>query len=122
MTPVRDTRPDTGAEDLDAALNDPHELALLREYIERPAFRAAWIDIATGTIGCSQQQAKKRHGIGGDSTKWMMLTLEAMDVVSAPHETNKTRKLISPKTLEQAQATYADLCAVVGANPENSHD
>ncbi len=70
--------------------------------MQHEKFAPAFLDIATGQIGCSQNQCKKAHQIGGEMTYWLMIILGAWGVVAEPN-TNNRRALITKHTPDAAK-------------------
>ncbi len=69
----------------DEKLADPSNFALLQKYISHPRFDEVFVAVATGTTKCSQKQMMKHHSIGGDMPSWVMVILEAWDIVTEPN-------------------------------------
>ena len=87
---------------------DPANFGLLEKFVNNETFEKVFIDIATGTIGCSQNQAKKYHKIGGDNTYWLMIILEAWEIASPPSG-NNTRTLLTKLSPEDAAKKWASV-------------
>lgn len=85
-------------------LANPSNFGLLQCYVKNPKFEPAFIGIATGSTPCSQKQSMKQHAIGGDMAHWLMVVLEAWDIVSEP-KANNQRELI--KALSETAAIAA---------------
>ena len=101
FTKGSDTRPNpqTAAE----KLNDPSNFALLHKYVTHPKFTEVFLGVVTAKINCSQKQIMKSYGIGGDMPYWVMVILEAFELVSEPNSTNSTRHLLKPLIVTEAQ-------------------
>ena len=108
-------RTGTAMDVLNAAMTDPKEFAILHRFVIKPVFSHAFLDVAMGKIGCSQNAIKSKHKIGGDFTAWIMMLLDVADVVSEPTKTG-TRTLIKKLDQDEAlEALAAVLTVVVGA-------
>ncbi|WGZ92177.1 MAG: hypothetical protein QJT80_06760 [Candidatus Thiocaldithrix dubininis] len=101
FTKGSDTRPD--AQTAVDKLNDPNNFSLLHKYVTHPKFADVFLGVVTAKINCSQKQIMKSYGIGGDMPYWVMVILEAFELVSEPSHTNSTRHLLKPLSVKEAQ-------------------
>lgn len=97
---------------------DSNEFALLRDAVLHPRFDAAFLDIATGAIGCSQRAAMRAHKIGGELSKWLMFILESWEIITEPNPNKQnTRELITILSLDEAKAKLASVKTnILGVN------
>lgn len=93
-------------------LANPSNFGLLQCYVKNPKFEPAFIGIATGVTPCSQKQAMKQHAIGGDMAYWLMVVLEAWDIVSEP-KANNQRELIKALSETAAIAAVREVQAAI---------
>ena len=94
-------------------LANPNNFALLKRYVSNPKFDDAFVSVATAQTKCSQSQAMKAHKIGGDFAGWLMVIMEAWEIVTAPNSTNKARKLIQQLSIDEANEALEDVKLII---------
>jgi hypothetical protein len=94
-------------------LANPNNFALLKRYVSNPKFDDAFVSVATAQTKCSQSQAMKAHKIGGDFAGWLMVIMEAWEIVTAPNSTNKARKLIQQLSISEANEALEDVKLII---------
>lgn len=99
--------PETAAE----MVANPGNFKELKMYLNNQKFSEIFISVATGHTTPSQNQVKK-FGVGGDLPKWLLIIMEAAEIVSAP-ATNKQRTLINKLSETEAKQTLAEVRAEI---------